>query len=192
MDYRIEYIDGKNEKIIITIDDLSYEFTIKNQEALINYTDSKYVLEAVNLIHDKRKYIYKYHSKDNSFYQEYDYVYTFKLPIKIIQPSKFFIDKDVLDRIDEKIDENNTFLPVAIINDEYVLLDGHARLYALNENYIKMVNVYIDDYKEYIPDFIYIAKENNIKNISNLDVLNHDDYSKYWNEFLKQFNIIND
>ena len=52
-----------------------------------------------------------------------------------------------------------------------------------------MVNVYIKNYEEYIPDFVYIAKENNIKNISNLDVLEHEEYLKYWNEFLKQFGV---
>ncbi len=192
MDYKIDYLYDNNEKIIITIDKIKYEFIINNQEAIVSFNDNKYILDAVEILRKEKSYIYKFHSKDNSFYQEFDYVYTFKLPIKIIQPSKFFIDKDLLEKIDDKIDKNNVYLPVAIINDEYVLLDGHTLLYSLNQNYVKMVNVYISDYKEYIPDFVYIAKENNIKSIDKLDLVNHDDYNKYWNEFLKQFNIIND
>lgn len=185
----IDYQYDKFEIINVKIDDILYKFDIKGQSAIVSTSDYKYIEDAVKKIKEKRPYVYKYHSLNNDFYQEFDKVFTFKLPINIIQPSKFFIDKEILDKIDEDIDEENVFLPVAIINDEYVLLDGHARLYALNENYIKMVNVYIEKYEDYIPDFIYIAKENNIKNIKNLDVLEHEEYEKYWNEFLKQFNI---
>lgn len=185
----LDYEYDKNEIIIVKIDDISYKFDINGQSAIVSTSDYKYIEDAVKIIKEKKPYVYKYHSLNNDFYQEFDKVFTFKLPINVIQPSKFFIDKEILGKIDENIDEENVFLPVAIINDEYVLLDGHARLYALNENYIKMVNVYIEKYEDYIPDFIYIAKENNIKNIKNLDVLEHDDYEKYWNEFLKQFNI---
>ncbi len=185
----IEYFYENNEIINITIENIKYEFIIHKQEALVNTTDYKYVEDAVNKVHELRPYIYKFHSNDGKFFEEFDVVYSFKLPIKIIQPSKFFIDKDVLDKVDENLNEENIFLPVAIINDEYVLLDGHNRLYALNQNYVKMVNVYISKPEYYIPDFVYIAKENNIKNISSLDVISHEDYVKYWNEFLKQFGL---
>ena len=189
METKIESFYDKNEIIKITIDNIIYEFIINRQDVIVNTNDYKYIEEASKIIKKNYPYVNKIYSKDNSYFEEFDYVYTFKLPIKIIQPSKFFIDKDVLDKIDDNFDEDNIILPVAIINDEYVLLDGHVRLYALNQNYIKMVNVYIKNYEEYIPDFVYIAKENNIKNISNLDVLEHEEYLKYWNEFLKQFGV---
>jgi hypothetical protein len=183
----IDNIFGKNEKIIITIDDNKYEFIINKQEAIVEFLDNKYIIDATKIVKNMYPHIYKFHSKDNSYYEEFDQVYSFKLPINIIQPSKFFLNKDLILKIDENINPENIYLPVSIINDEYVLLDGHHRLYALNENYIKMVNVYIKEYSKEIPDYVYIAKEGNIKNISQLHVLEKDEYEKYWNEFLKQF-----
>ncbi len=192
MKLNVKYFYDDFENIIIEKENKEYKFIIKKQEATVIANDYDNIEEIVEFVRRLRPHIYKFHSPNNTYYQEFDIVYSFKLPIKIIQPSKFFIDKDLLEKIDDKIDKNNVYLPVAIINDEYVLLDGHTLLYSLNQNYVKMVNVYISDYKEYIPDFVYIAKENNIKSIDKLDLVNHDDYNKYWNEFLKQFNIIND
>ncbi len=192
MKLNVKYFYDDFENIIIEKENKEYKFIIKKQEATVIANDYDNIEEIVEFVRRLRPHIYKFHSPNNTYYQEFDIVYSFKLPIKIIQPSKFFIDKNIVDEIGDTINEENMYFPVQIINDEYVLLDGHTLLYSLNQNYVKMVNVYISDYKEYIPDFVYIAKENNIKSIDKLDLVNHDDYNKYWNEFLKQFNIIND
>ena len=182
-----KYLYDDFENIIIKKDNVEYKFIIKKQEAIVLANNFDNIEEIVNYVRDLRPHIYKFHSPNNSYYQEFDTVYSFKLPISVIQPSKFFIDKKIVDEIGDNIDENNVYLPVQIINDEYVLLDGHVRLYCLNQNYIKMVNVYLAKAEPYIPDFVYIAKEGNIKNISSLHVLEHDQYEEYWNQFLDQF-----
>ena len=185
----VKYLYDNNETIIIEINKNEYKFKIKNDDAIIEYKNSVNVIEATNLFNKLRPYISRVHTKNNEFYQEFDKVHTFKLPIDILQPSKMFIDEEILNKIDDDLDDNIIYFPVAIINDEYVLLDGHARLYKIKENYVKMVNVYIADYDEYIPDFVYICKEGNIKNIKNIHVLKHEEYELYWNQFLEQFNI---
>ena len=189
MKANVNYLYDNDEIIIIEIDKNEYKFIIKNDEAIVEYKDDIHIMEASNLFNKLRPYISKIHSKNNEFYQEFDKIHTFKLPIDILQPSKMFIDENVLDSIDEDIDENIVYFPVAIINDEYVLLDGHARLYKIKENYVKMVNVFLAEYDEYIPDFVYICKEGNIKNIKNIHILKHEEYELYWNQFLEQFEI---
>ena len=164
-----------------------YEFCIKNNEALIKTNDLKYIENAIDEFRFYNLNITKFYTNDNSFYKEFDYVYTFKLPIKILQPSQFFIDKDKLKIIEENINFDSINIPVCIINDEYVILDGHTRLYALYENDYKMVNVYIDKAFSHIDDFVYMAKENNIFNIKNLVKLSHDEYDKYWNKFCDDY-----
>ena len=189
MNLNVDYFYDDYENIIIKKDKIEYKFIIKNQEATVitnNYDD---IEEIVQFVKKLRPHVYKFHSPNNTYYQEFDIVYSFKLPIKIIQPSKFFIDKKIVDEIGDNINENNVYLPVQIINDEYVLLDGHTRLYCLNENYIKMVNVYLFKAEPHIPDFVYIAKEGNIKNISSVHVLDHEQYELYWNQLLEQFNL---
>jgi hypothetical protein len=189
METKIESFYDKNEIIKITIDNIIYEFIINRQDVIVNANDYKYIEEASKIIKKNYPYVNKIYSKDNSYFEEFDYVYTFKLPIKIIQPSKFFIDKNIVDEIGDTINEENMYFPVQIINDEYVLLDGHTRLYCLNENYVKMVNVYLYKAEPHISDFVYIAKEGNIKNISSVHVLDHEQYELYWNQLLDQFKI---
>lgn len=164
-----------------------YEFNIKDNESLIKTNDLKYIEEAIDEFRKYNLNIIKFYTNDNTFYKEFDYVYTFKLPIKILQPSQFFIDKDKLKNIEENLNYEEISIPVCIINDEYVILDGHTRLYALYENDYKMVNVYIDNQYPHIDDFVYMAKENNIFSIKNLQKLSHDEYDKYWNKFCDDY-----
>ena len=164
-----------------------YEFNLRGDEAIIKFSDLDYIEVAVKAFRKYNKYIYKFSTNDKSFYEELDRVFTFKLPIKCIQPSEFFIDKERLEVIENNLDDDNIYIPVAIINDEYVALDGHTRLYAMNQNYSRLVNVYIDSYSEDILDFIYIAKEHNITTIAQMPVLPHDEYEEVWGGFLKDY-----
>lgn len=189
MKLNVKYFYDDFENIIIEKENKEYKFIIKKQEATVIANDYDNIEEIVEFVRKLRPHIYKFHSPNNTYYQEFDIVYSFKLPIKIIQPSKFFIDKNIVDEIGDTINEENMYFPVQIINDEYVLLDGHTRLYCLNENYVKMVNVYLYKAEPHISDFVYIAKEGNIKNISSVHVLDHEQYELYWNQLLDQFNI---
>ena len=175
---------------ITVLDDKEYyyEFKIINDEAIIKYSDLKYIEDATRFFNANNKYIYKYSTLDNSFNQEFDKVFTFKLPISSIQPSEFFIDEDRLLEIEDNLDEDRIIIPVAIINDEYVSLDGHHRLAAMQNNYHKLVSVYMDDYKPEVLDFIYIAKEQNIRSIKQMPHLSHEEYKNIWEGFLKDYN----
>lgn len=175
----ITIIDDNNE--------YHYEFCIKGNEALIITDDIKYIEDAVNEFRSSNLYISKFYTEDRNFYQQFDEVFTFKLPIKVIQPSQFFIDKELLEIIENNMHPDMIYIPVAIINDEYVALDGHTRLYALLQNYEKLVNVYISDYKSHIPDFVYICKEQNILNVSSMPVLSHEEFEKYWVAFVNDY-----
>jgi len=189
MGLEINYSYDDYENITLVDNDKEYKFIIKKQEALIEADDFNNIQEYVKTIKNLRPHVYKFYSKDHSFYQEFDMVYSFKLPIKIIQPSKVFIDKDIVEKIGDNIDDENAYFPVNIIDNEYVLLDGHARLYCINENYVKMVNVYISDYKNHVPELAYVCREGNITKISDVNVLKHEEYEMYWNNFKETFNI---
>ena len=77
------------------------------------------------------------------------------------------------------------YIPVTIINDEYVVIDGHTRLYAKALEDFKMVNVYMNEHEPIVDDLVYMAKENNINNILKCEVISNEDYITYWNGFLK-------
>ena len=71
------------------------------------------------------------------------------------------------------------FAGVAGQDDEYVLLDGHARARFLLENDYKMVDVYMDEEDDFTREYVYIAKENNLFKISQMQILSHEDYLEY-------------
>lgn len=164
-----------------------YEFYPNKQEATIKTNDLKYVLEAIDEYRIYNKHITKFKDLNNEFYKQFDDVFTFKLPIKCIQPSSFFVDLKKIELFEEYIDFENVYLPVNIINDEYVLLDHHNLLYFLNECNQKLVNVFITDYESYINDFVYLAKENNILNVKGLKPLSHEEYEEYMKKFYDEY-----
>lgn len=161
-----------------------YEFDIRKNEALITCDSIYYIEKAINEFRKYNKNINIYYNVDRSFYKAFDEVFTFKLPIYCIQVSKFIIDKDHLDFIENNLNEDNIYLPVCIIDDEYVLIDGHARLLALYRNYNKLVNVYLDEPSSNLDDFVYVCKENNIFNINKINVLSKDEYNQFCHDFL--------
>lgn len=164
-----------------------YEFEVNDTKALIKYNDLKYIEDAINEFRIYQKHVTKFSDLGNNFYKAFDDIFSFKLPIKCIQPSSFFIDLSKIEMFEEYLDPENVYLPVAIINDEYVLLDHHNLLYFLDQCNQKLVNVFITDYESYINDFVYLAKENNILNVKGLKALSHEEYEEYTKKFYDEY-----
>ena len=156
-----------------------YEFEINGSEAKVKYDSILHIKDAIKEFRKYNKQVIRFYNEDRSFFQGFDSTQTFKLPIDILQPSKFFIDKDKLDTIEANLANENFVLPVCILDDEYVLLDGHARLRYLYDNYVKMVDVYMDELHPDTINDVYIAKENNLFKIKQLEILSHEDYLEY-------------
>ena len=183
--------DLKNSNLCITVKDNDnfyyYEYHIDDRSAKVRFNDNKYIEEATSFFHDINKYITSVRSFDESYYEKFNEVFTYKLPIKVILPTEFILSKERYENIDKTLkDLDNVYLPVAIIDDEYVLLDGHYRLFVLQENLKKMVNVYLDEAEGYIKDLIYIGKEQNIKTIKDVEVVSEKQYKAIWEPFIEQ------
>lgn len=165
-----------------------FEFDIKGFEATIKY-DRITLVDAV--IDEFRKYfgyISIIYNKDRTYYRAFDETHTFRLPINIIQPSKFFINKDHLEIISKILEDKEIYVPVTILDDEYVCIDGHTRIYAkmLEDN--KMVNVYLaNDVPNELDDLVYMAKENNIRSIKQMELLDNDEYNSYLEQLNQTF-----
>ena len=161
----------------------AYEFKRINDEALIITKDKEYIVEAVEFYHNDNNDIYKYYTEDNEYYQEFDKPYIYKLPINIIRPTRYFIEKEKLIELEEEYDKLDIKLPVCIIDDEYFLLDGHKRLLLLKEDQ-RMVNVYLKDIPsepEFL-DLIYILREYNYKTIDDVKIYDKDEINEILNK----------
>ena len=181
----------RKSNLCVTVSDNNefyyYEFNVINRIAKVRTNDNKYIEEASSFFHDNNKYITKIYALDNSFYQEFDEVMVYKLPIKVILPTEFLISKERYEAIDNTLhDLDSIYLPVAIIDDEYVLLDGHIRLYIMQENLKKLVYVYLDEPEHYIKDLIYIGKEQNVKTIKDVELVSEKQYKAIWEPFIDQ------
>ena len=57
----------------------------------------------------------------------------------------------------------------------------------MNLNYRRLVDVYIDEKYDGIEDFVYMAKENNIRDISQMHLLSNEEYHNIWDKFIKEY-----
>ncbi len=157
-----------------------FEFDIRGYEAYIKYDRLSLVDKVIEEFRKYFGYINIFYNEDRTYYRAFDDTFTFKLPIKIIQPSKFFINKDRLDSISKYLEDKEVYIPVTIIDDEYVAISGHDRIYAKMLEDAKMVNVYMSDYiPRNLDDFVYMAKENNILKVSQMEILSNEEYNSY-------------
>ncbi len=171
----IKKIYAENSIKYIT-NDIEYEFIINNTEAIVNYNNITYLEKIVNEFHLLHPNIYYYHSNDYNFEMRFDKIFTFKLPINIIQPTILFLNENYLNNINN-FNYDNIIFPVNIINDEYVILKGHHLLYQAKIDNIRMVNVYIKEYDDSLNNILYILKEQNIKNIIDLEILDENNFN---------------
>lgn len=164
-----------------------YEFVQKGSEATIK-TDSLEFLEAV-IEHFRRenRHISVFRTLDSSFYKSYDETFTFKLPISILQVSQFFLNSNRLNDLKTVLDYEHICVPVTILEDEYVLLSRHHEVYLAQAEGIKMVDVYMDTPSSNTKDFVYIAKEQNIRHIGDLKLLEEPEYINITEQFKNLF-----
>lgn len=115
-----------------------------------------------------------------------------ELPIRDLIPNNFYINKEKLEkiRIIYSEDKNPVFPPVlvGIINEEYVLIDGHSRTMAAFENDKKFIYAQIHPIEEVPgPTKLYLtihnkSKEIGLESIENLQdrIIPNCEYEVLW------------
>lgn len=153
-----------------------FEFIAINNEAKIICDTSNYLENVVTEYHRTHLNITQYYTGDHNFYMGFDPVHTFKLPISILQVSKFFLNQSKLDNLRKHLDFDTLVFPVQIIDDEYVVIRNHHSLYLAWEEGYKMVDVYLDDIPPKTKDYLYLAKEQNIKTVKDMRIISNEEY----------------
>ena len=182
---------------VITTNNEIYYYEIKkiNNIAYINYENPDYLEAVIEEFRKAYEYVNIFKSYDNSFYAEFEPVHTFKLPIDIIQVSEMLINEDRVKKLESIIDPDNIHLSVKIVNDEYVLYGDHNLLYTLKLIGERMVNVFInttldETIVEFLNQFIYVLKENNISSISKCVEYDEETYNNEASNYLALFNTL--
>ncbi|MDE6945984.1 MAG: hypothetical protein K2P14_02245 [Anaeroplasmataceae bacterium] len=164
-----------------------YEFIINRNEATIISDTSLYYTELIDFFRQDNAFITVFKTKDGSFYKAFDPVFTFKLPLSILQVSTMFLNQNRIQELKPYFNPNDTVIPVTILDEEYVILDGHHRVYLAYEEGMKMVDVYLDEKSPQIEEFLYLAKEQNMKHIKDLSILSNQEYTDLWIAFKEKF-----
>lgn len=185
-DFEDEFYSDEEKKLknAVTVIDgnkrYHYAFERKKDSTIIRYDDITYIDEAAEYFKNLNLYINKIKSNDNEYYREFDYIHSFKLPLDVIQPTDMFVDEEKYNYLkDIDVDPENIYLPVRIIDDHYVLLNGITFLKIMKENYERLVNVYINDDVYVSDDLLYVLREKNIIKIDDVDIIEHNVYSGY-------------
>ncbi|MCM1196809.1 MAG: hypothetical protein NC310_07070 [Roseburia sp.] len=163
----------------LVIDDTNtyhFEFIVKKDEAKILCDTGFFLEEVTKEFHKMHLNIIRYYTENHNFYMSFEAVHTFKLPISILQVSEFFLNQTKLENLRKVLNLDTLKIPVQIIDDEYVVIKNHHGLYlALEEGY-KMVEVYLDDINEKTKDYLYLAKEQNIKTVKDMRIISNEEY----------------
>ena len=162
---------------------------ISKEIATIVSDTSLYLEEVASMHHKLHPTISIYKGKDSIW--KWKNPFTFKLPISILQVSKFFLNQKYLAELNQLTSLDSIQFPVQIIEDEYVLLDNHHFLFIAKELGFKMVDVYLSEVKQNTLDFLYLAKEQNIKGIQDVRSLSDEEYHKIEKDLNSIFPSIN-
>lgn len=178
-----------NQHGCFLVDGMPYEVCIISDHEAIVSGFQEVLFSAV--IEDFRFYtphITVFYDKKGNIVREFPPVYAFKIPLKDIQPSQFYVDEDKIQAIRNFIrTEDDILVQVLKHGDRYISLDGHTRLYYAVMNGWTAVRAVEASLGDYIYDFVEEAVKRDIRTPYDLKMVSHTEYEKKWNQFCDDF-----
>lgn len=164
-----------------------FKITGKNT-AIIEFDKEINIEEVIYEFRFYAEHITKFYDINNKLIKSFPDIDIFKINIKDIQPSQFYVDKRKVESVSSFINSgDNIIIPLTKINDELVSLDGHTRLYLATKRDYKQVYGFYTQAEDYITDFVLEAKRRSVLTPYDLTILTHDEYKKKWNKFCNDF-----
>ena len=143
----------------------------ENVDSMKLIEEFRYYAEHINVFYDTKKNVIK----------KYEAQLVFWLDIAKIHPSQLYISKEKIDAVSTFINtEKDIIVPVAKQDNKYILLDGHTRVYYAHQKKFKKVKCFLAKHDDAINRFVCEAENRRIYSISDMTLLEHDDYDKKW------------
>lgn len=144
--------------------------------------------EVIDEFREYAQHITRFIDADNHVIKEFEPIPLIKIPIALLQPSQFYINQEKLRAIGTWIvSEEQVIIPVVKMRSQFVVADGHTRLYAALKHGIQEAYMYIIEEPAYLSDFVSEALILNIKKIDDLQELDALEYEKKWIDFCKTY-----
>lgn len=164
-------------------------FRITQKDTAIVEYDKEINIDAlINEFRFYSEHITKFYNTENKIIKEFKTINRFRIDIKDIQPSQFYVDEDKVEAVRSFINNNeDIIIPLVKINNEFISLDGHTRLYIASKLGYKQIYGFLTEADDYINYFVAEAKKRNILTPFDLSILKHDIYEEKWNKFCDDY-----
>lgn len=134
------------------------------------------------------EHITNFYDEDSKLIKSFEPLKTFKLDIKAIQPSQFLVSEEKLQAIKTFVFESkDLYIPVALIDGQYISCDGHTRLSYAADLGIERVNAFLSDPGDYLKEFAEEAKKRGVHTPSDLKKVSKAAYETGWHQFCDDF-----
>lgn len=165
-----------------------YFFKMKGQEATLYMNSKLYIDEAIDEFLFYSGFIKVVRDSNGSILKKREVSSPYLMEILKIRPSQFYINEKKLKNCKLWIKEQkDIMIPISIIEDKAVSLDGHTRLMAAYDLGYDSVYVYHEECGKYIYDFVKEATEREILNILDMKIIGDEEYKLKWHNFCDEF-----
>lgn len=167
------------------IDGEPYEVEIINSEcAVIRGKDTEKYLSLIDKFRFNAPHISRFINSDGTRILNFIPTEQFSLPLNLIQPSQFYVSKQKFQAVSSFIKKpEDIVVPVIRMNDRYVSLDGHTRLYLAHKKRWKKVRAVISCTDDWILQFVEEAKKRCIYCPCDLQLVSQEEYEIFWNAY---------
>ncbi|MEF9892209.1 MAG: hypothetical protein RR738_02580 [Anaerorhabdus sp.] len=161
---------------------------ISQDSAVIQLENNECLNELIEEFRFYAEHITHFYNKKLELLKEFPHKNLIEIDIFELQPSQFFVNEDKVNAVSSFVNSSKDVVIPIIKKDEMIIvLDGHTRLYAASMKGIKTVFVFDTETEQYIYDFVQEAQRRNIKNVSDLKRLSHEDYEKEWYSYCDNY-----
>ncbi|MEA4875866.1 MAG: hypothetical protein RR598_09525 [Anaerorhabdus sp.] len=161
---------------------------ISQDSAVVQLENNECLNELIEEFRFYAEHITHFYNKKLELLKEFPHKNLIEIDIFELQPSQFFVNEDKVNAVSSFVNSSKDVVIPIIKKDEMIIvLDGHTRLYAASMKGIKTVFVFDTETEQYIYDFVQEAQRRNIKNVSDLKRLSHEDYEKEWYSYCDNY-----
>ncbi len=171
-----------NEKYCFEVDIIGLD------SAIIRGQEKKYYPEVIEEFRFFAEHITQFFDAQNNKLMAFQPVKLFKIDLKTIKPSQFYVDKEKKQAVKTFIEtEKDIVIPVIVSQHGYISLDGHTRLSIAVDLGFNDVYGFISEPFDYIFDFVREAELRNINSVFDIQELDHKEYQKEWHGFCNNY-----
>ena len=106
------------------------------------------------------------------------------LPITLIQPSQFYVDREKLAAVATFLSGwEDVTIQVLPWEDRYIALDGHTRLYWASLQGIRQVRAVLSETDDWVWPFVSEARARGIHQPGDMMLLEHEEYEILWDRY---------